>query len=225
MEQVCGYNVVSRNNLENIILKIDPDYSSAIDLGLARLQNGLSPRLLYHSFRHTQDDVLVAARNFALFSQLDEADTRLLEVAAVFHDTGFLFSAEGHEQKGADFARELLPGFGFSDHQMERICNMIMATRLPQTPHNLCEELLADADLDVLGRDDFIERNMLLREEIALQGKHFTDQQWFSSQLKFVESHSYFSEAARTLRGPGKLKNIALLRQSLEVSTENNRDK
>ena len=28
---------------------------------------------------------------------------------------------------------------------------MIMATRLPQSPHGLLQEILADADLDVLG--------------------------------------------------------------------------
>lgn len=199
-------------------METEPDYSAAMDLGLERLKSDLSPRLLYHSFSHTQDDVLVAARKFALYAHLDQTDLKLLEVAAVFHDTGFLFTVQGHEQRGAELAQELLPGFGFTDWQIERVCGMIMATRLPQTPHNLCEELLADADLDVLGREDFLARNSLLREEIALQGKTFTDYQWFSTQLKFLESHSYFSEAARNIRGEGKLRNIEHLRQKMEAS-------
>jgi len=195
-----------------------PDFTTALNYAFSRLESELSPDLFYHSFSHTRDDVLVAARRFAKLSLVNDSDFQLLEVAAAFHDIGFLFQSTGHEKRGADLVREVLPGFGFTPQQIERIYHMIMATRLPQSPHNLLEELLTDADLDVLGREDFLVRNDLLRQEIARAGKTFTDEQWYEAQLKFLEGHSYFSEAARRVRGEGKRKNIGLLRQKLEVA-------
>lgn len=195
---------------------IQPDYNAALRYALSRLENELSPDYLYHSFVHTRDDVLAATRKLGEISQLTPDDMHLLEIAAVFHDIGFIFMVAGHEQRGAELAQEILPGFGFSKDQIERIYHMIMSTRLPQSPKNLLEELLADADLDVLGREDFLARNDLLRQEIARLGKVFTDEQWYGSQLKFLENHSYFSDAARKVRGEGKQKNIALLKQKLE---------
>jgi predicted metal-dependent HD superfamily phosphohydrolase len=196
-----------------------PDFNAAISYALSRLENELSPKFLYHSSTHTRDDVLRAARKFAKLSHLTAAEFHILEVGAVFHDIGFLFLTNGHEQRGAELAQEVLPGFGFSPAQIEQTANMILATRLPQSPSNLLEELLADADLDVLGRKDFMERNELLRQEIALSGKIFSDEEWYAQQLKFLESHTYFSEAARRVRGGGKKKNMILLRRKLQTAT------
>jgi len=196
----------------------EADYHAAIQYALARLENELSPGLLYHSLKHTRDDVLVAVRLLAERSGVSGEDLKLLEVAAVFHDIGFLYYVNEHERRSADLAWEVLPGYGFSPQQVASIEGLIMTTRLPQSPHSLLEEILADADLDVLGREDFLERNALLRQEIARQGKTFSDEGWYSAQLKFMESHSYFTEAARQMRGDRKQKNIDLLRQKLETS-------
>jgi predicted metal-dependent HD superfamily phosphohydrolase len=193
-----------------------PDYNAALCYALNRLESELSPDFLYHSFTHTRDDVLVAVRKFAEHTKLSDIEVHLLEIAAVFHDIGFIFMVTGHEQRGAELAQEILPGFGFSQGQIEQIYHMIMATRLPQCPRNLLEELLADADLDVLGREDFLVRNDLLRQEIARLGKISTDEQWYCSQLKFLEAHSYFSDAARKVRGEGKQKNIDFLKQKID---------
>ena len=75
---------------------------------------------------------------------------------------------------------------------------------------------MADADLDVLGREDFMSRNCDLRHELAHYGQEFTDAQWFSGQLKFVENHTYFTTSACVLRDAGKMKNVAELKKKLE---------
>jgi predicted metal-dependent HD superfamily phosphohydrolase len=194
----------------------NPDFTGAINFAISRLEKELSAEFLYHTCAHTRDDVLVAVRKFAGLSPISEEEMHLVEVAAAFHDLGFIYQINGHEQRGAEVAGEELPRFGLSAQQIELIYNMIMATRLPQNPKNLLEELLADADLDVLGRDDFLVRNDLLRQETARLGKAFTDEQWYGSQLKFLESHHYFSEAARSVRSEGKKINISLLKHKLK---------
>ena len=90
-----------------------------------------------------------------------------------------------------------------------------MATVVPQYPHTLLEQVMADADLDVLGRDDFMFHNNNLRCELAFFGQEFSDMQWLLRQLKFVESHTYFTAAARTLRDEGQAKSVSELKRRL----------
>ena len=81
---------------------------------------------------------------------------------------------------------------------------------------SLLEEILTDADLDTLGRENYMERNADLRRELAFFGQEFTDQEWYIEQLKFLEAHKYFTASARSLRDPQKGSNIAELRHKLE---------
>jgi uncharacterized protein len=92
---------------------------------------------------------------------------------------------------------------------------MIMATRLPQTPHTLLECILADADLDVCGRDDFLVLNRCLRAELAASGSASSDHEWYSSQLSFLRAHHYWTAAARASRDEVKHTNIAALERLL----------
>jgi hypothetical protein len=59
-------------------------------------------------------------------------------------------------------------------------------------------------------------RNNNLRRELAYFGQEFTDNQWFSGQLKFIESHTYFTATARKLRNETQTKNITELKKKLE---------
>jgi predicted metal-dependent HD superfamily phosphohydrolase len=136
-------------------------------------------------------------------------------VAAAFHDVGFIYRLEGHEIAGARVAAQTLPDYGFSSGQIETVMAMILATRLPQRPYNLLEEILADSDLDVLGRDDYFARNELLRREMAAYGRTLTDEEWRLEQLDFLRSHVYFTATARKLRQPGKERNIAKIEQQM----------
>jgi hypothetical protein len=107
----------------------------------------------------------------------------------------------------------VLPRFGYTPSQVTAIEGMIMATRLPQTPHTLLEQILADADLDSLGRDDFLQMSLALFVELAARGDEIPEAVWYARQLDFLRSHRYFTRAARALRDAGKLRNIALLEQ------------
>lgn len=191
-----------------------PDFEGAKQYALRRLKNELAPELYYHNLAHTRDGVLPAVMKFATQSGINEQEKLLLEVAAAFHDIGFVVQRTEHELAGCKIAAQVLPNFGFSQAQIEAIVGMIMATRLPQTPHNLLEEILADADLDVLGRtEDFFSRNQLLRLEMAINGQPATQEEWYRGQLKFLEGHRYFTQAARSVREAGKHKIIAELKK------------
>jgi len=188
-----------------------PDFERARQYALERLERDLSPALTYHCLAHTRDDVLPAAERLAALEGVTGESLLLLRTAAWYHDIGFVEQRAEHETIGVRIAREVLPRFGYSPAHIEAIGGMILATKLPQSPHTLSEEILADADLDVLGRDDFLVRSRDLQAELAAFGTPTTDEQWFSGQLEFVQAHRYFTVAARTLRDTTKQANIEAL--------------
>ena len=188
-----------------------PNYEAALRYALGRLRTELRPELLYHNAAHTESDVLPAVSRLARLSNLAEADVRLLEVAAAFHDLGQIRSTLEHERIGIDITSQVLPGFGFGTEEIARITAIILATRLPQTPQNEEQALLADADLDSLGREDFLETSTALWKEKQAQGERIAWRTWLESQLELLRSHRYFTRAARSLRDAGKARNIELL--------------
>lgn len=185
-----------------------PDFESARHYALTRLENELDPILFYHSLFHTRDDVVPAVRRLASMEGIEGESMLLLLTAAYYHDLGFVEQRVEHEEAGIRIAHQVLPDLGYSPDQLEIIGGMIRATRIPQSPRNLLEAIMADADLDNLGREDFMDRSQALRDELAATGMIFNDRDWYTNQIRFMESHVYFTESARTLRDTRKRQNL-----------------
>jgi hypothetical protein len=133
------------------------------------------------------------------------ADLTLVKTAALYHDAGFVENHHAnHEIVGCRIARESLPGFAYSARQIETICSMIMATKIPQSPQTLLERILCDADLDYLGRPDFYTIGNSLFEE--LQAYHLLqgEQAWNRLQVNFLSAHRFHTHTNKTLREPVK---------------------
>jgi len=192
------------------------NFEHARAYALQRLERELPTALTYHSLAHTRDDVAPATRRLATIVGVSGEQRVLLHTAAYYHDIGFVMQRIDHEAIGARIAAETLPSFGYSPAQIEIIHGMIMATKLPQSPRTTLEQLMADADLDALGRTDFITRNQALRDELAAYGAHWDDLAWAHEQLCFVGSHQYWTEAARQVRGAQKRRNIELIGEMIE---------
>lgn len=190
-----------------------PDFDGAVAYALDLIRSDLDPKYVYHNIVHTANDVMPAAMRLAEFEGLPENEKMLLKVAAAFHDVGYINGgAVEHEARSCVVARTELPQFGFSAKQIDMICETIMATKIPQTPTSLAGQILADADLDLLGRTDFPECSHRLRLELEELGSQLTDLQWFSQQITFLEGHNYFTDAAMATRHPQKLTNVEWLK-------------
>jgi uncharacterized protein len=193
-----------------------PDFRGAKQYVISRLTRELSPHLTYHSLYHTRDDVLPAASRLGRASGLEEEECLLLTTAALFHDTGFIDAYEEHEAGSIAIARAALPDFGYSPAQIERVAELIAATKMPQRPTDRLQELLCDADLDLLGRKDFLRLNhKLLCEVRYFSPRPVSDETWMRDQTRFIEEHHYFSAAAQALRAAGQAKNQSLMRAAL----------
>jgi uncharacterized protein len=194
---------------------IQPDWEGVKQHILGRLSRELAPDLAYHGVHHTRDDVLPAAERLATLSDLDSERSLLLRTAALFHDVGYLERYLDNEPIAVRIAQETLPRFAFSDRQIELIGEMILATRLPHSPNSFLQALICDADLDSLGRRDFLQTSHNLRRELAAHGEVLNLMEWYERQLGFLRNHTYFTPAARSLRNAGKHDNIQKLRRRL----------
>ena len=117
---------------------MNPDFDGAKVWAIGRMQTDLPPTLFYHNVQHTQSYVMVAALCLAQLSNMNETDTHLLEVAAAFHDIGFIESLANHEAHGVQIAHSILPRYDFDSEQIKK-ANMwrnLGMTKLPQTPRN-----------------------------------------------------------------------------------------
>jgi predicted metal-dependent HD superfamily phosphohydrolase len=179
---------------------------------LDKLKRDLPSNLFYHGYHHTLD-VYHATKRLAELEQVRGSDLALLKTAALYHDSGFTTRYKNHEEAGCDIARDTLPAFGYNEKQIERICGMIMATKLPQTPTNHLEQILADADLDYLGRPDFYPIAQTLYEEFLAYGIIKDEQEWNRLQLRFFENHTYFTNTAQHLRDAQKKARLEEIRK------------
>jgi uncharacterized protein len=197
----------------------DPDFEGANAYALRRLRAELAPGLAYHCLAHTCEDVVPAVERLARLEGVTAVELQLLRTAAFYHDLGFVEGPHDHETVSARIAAAILPEYGFTPEQVATVAGMIEATRLPQQPKTLLEGILADADLDVLGREDFLPRNAALRAEAAALGPAPTDQQWYCGQARFLAGHSYFTRAAQRLRGARKREHLIYLRACCAAAT------
>lgn len=168
----------------------------------------LPPTLTYHNAAHTlsvEKECVTIAKEEGI---ADEKTLLELQVAALYHDTGYLYLYKGHEDKSCELAKKELPRFGVNEDDVTNICEIIMATKMPQTPKNLLQKIICDADLDYLGRDDFFIINEELRKEFLEYKIVANDKEWKDSTIEFMQSHSYFTRSSQQRRNLGKQKHI-----------------
>ena len=73
---------------------------------------------------------------------------------------------------------------------------------------------MCDADLDYLGRVDFIPVSQTLFKELVEHGKIEDNiNKWNKLQIKFIENHHYFTKTAKSLRDVNKKMQLESIRK------------
>jgi uncharacterized protein len=182
---------------------------------LNKLEKELPKSLTYHTLAHVKD-VCRAAENIALLEHISKYEMKLLLTGALFHDAGFIGRPDCHEEESCRIAAYYLPVYNYSSEEIERICGIIMATKIPQSPNNHLEEIICDADLDYLGRDDFFPISEDLYAEFTQAGLVHNENDWNKLQVKFFESHRFFTKAASALRQKKKGQHLAIIKSKIK---------
>jgi len=186
------------------------NYRAAKAYIINKLDRELSPKLSYHGKHHTLE-VLENAKELCQLEGVAPYETSLVLTAALYHDIGFTVSHIEHEQSGCSLARQTLPMFAYTNREIDLICGMIMATKIPQSPSTLLEEILCDADLDYLGRSDFSPIAHTLFLELRELGILSDSNAWDRIQVNFLKSHRYFTTTTQQRREALKGKHLANL--------------
>ena len=222
--EVVNYGIFDFQRLDSIMVKgkenevsifslikcnCSPRVIATFDIVLELLLK-LAPELYYHSISHTLD-VFRTSRNIALSEGVSDSDLELIQVAALFHDTGFLEKSIGHEEISCKLAQNSLGHLGFDKKQISSVCDMILATKIPQQPTDLLGQILADADLDYLGRADFPVIADLLFKELSHQNNLLLESDWDQIQIKFIRNHHYFTKTSIELRTEQKKNHLQAL--------------
>jgi predicted metal-dependent HD superfamily phosphohydrolase len=176
----------------------------------------LSPSLVYHNYAHTMD-VVRNTRKIGKKSGLDDDELEIVTLAAWFHDIGYTDSYSGHEDKGKEIAGAFLKENNYGEDKISRVLNCIEATKIPQNPKNLAEEVICDADLIHLGQEDFFEYSELLKTEWNTLGiKNIDDAGWQQTSVELLSSHKYFTLYARKKHEPQQTLNLIKAQKNLK---------
>ena len=195
------------NQIVNLHLYSSINYYKAERHIMQLLEQRLSKNLHYHSIAHTKD-VVSAVERIALLEGVTDEGLFLLKSAATYHDAGFIEEYDKNEPIGARLADEILPKYGYTEKHIEQIKDLIYVTAIPHKPKNRLEEIICDADLDYLGREDFHEIADKLRRELKEHEKIQSDKKWDEIQVGFLKKHKYFTKTAIKTRRKKKKENL-----------------
>jgi polyphosphate kinase len=170
------------------------------------------PRTMhFHDLEHTMA-VTRTALALGQALKLDTADLSTLEVAALFHDTGYAKVYQGHEEASAELARAYLQRIGANKREIARVAACILSTRSGATPRNLLQRILRDADSAKAGQIDFIERSEKLRKELELVRRvRIAPAAWLKENIAYLEQHRFHTTVAQRRYSKQKGLNLDLL--------------
>ncbi len=170
----------------------------------------------FHDLEHTLT-VTRTALEIGRAHRLGVAELWTLELAALFHDTGYARSYRGHERDSARLAAAFLKGQAVPATTIRRIESLIGATRLEARPRSLLQRILRDADSSKAGQADFEERSERLKQELeAVQGRAIKRADWARANLAYLEAHRFHTGYAERRFGAQKRMNLALARERME---------
>ncbi|MDP4220037.1 MAG: HD domain-containing protein [Bacteroidota bacterium] len=171
----------------------------------------LQTDMVYHTYEHSEM-VARSARKIGKGMRLGEEGIEVVMLAAWLHDTGYTEVYRGHEEVSTRIASEFLGREGYPIEKTTLVLGCIRATKIPQQPHNLLEQIVADADLSSLGRKSFFESSSLLQSELEkVLGESYTEEEWSQKNLQLLGEHTFFTRYAQEAYGEQQAENMRLL--------------
>lgn len=186
-----------------------PKITTATDWAFNTLCTKWNTKYTYHNLSHTLL-VVQATDIIGRYEKCSIKELQLLQVAAWWHDIGFLVHPDMHEKTGCNMVKEKFPEWGFNAEEIDIICKIILATQLPQTPLTLLEQIICDADLFYLGTSLAHEFSDKLAQEWFTLGVIQSKEQFLLKQQDFIATHAYFTGYGKKILEPLKRENYKL---------------
>lgn len=170
-------------------------------------------KLFYHNYEHTLE---VVQRIEALAIDLKASDLILLKIAGWFHDVGYLYAYDNHEERSMRLAEEYLKNKAISISKIELIKACIEATKLNLKPRNILEKIIKDADIGYGVTERFLQTGTCLRKEWeAFLEIFYTDKDWEVLQYNFLKTVRFYTDIAQKSYSPILHKNVTQQKKRL----------
>ena len=180
---------------------------------LEELKGKLAPYLHYHCYEHIIDVANVCDKYIKLYN-IDDNMAKLIRIAAISHDFGYIDSPVDHEERSITLIEPILKSI-LTNEEIGLVNGMIRATKVPQQPKTFYDKILADADLDYLGRHDYDKLSGNLHKELLHFGVVKTEREWLNLQIKFLEGHHYHTLSSKWNRRKLKMRKLKELKARL----------
>ncbi|MBI4547220.1 MAG: HD domain-containing protein [Ignavibacteriae bacterium] len=170
---------------------------------------------VYHNYNHTIETV-AACEEIGDESNLSKSEQEIVAVAAWFHDTGYTEDCENHEEKSVEIATRFLQQNNYPQEKIAQVASCIRATKVPQDPKNLLEEVICDADILHFGKKKFFQKSDLMRMELERRAdRPFSDLEWLQKSVDFVTQHNFHTRYAQLDFNKQRTKNLIKLQELL----------
>lgn len=195
--------------MEDIIEKAEQFVSNLFETRLSTVN-------FYHNINHTRR-VVEDISQLAEWEGCSEEETKILKLAAWFHDTGFVKVDKGHEEVSVKIAQEFLQSNQVSKDVIDLVTDLILVSIKDLKPKTNLQKLIKDADCSHVASENYFEISNLLRKENALKlNTSFTDLEWLEGNKEFFEWHKFYSDSAKLKWQPLKTLNLRELNAKID---------
>ncbi len=171
----------------------------------------------YHNPRHT-DGVFDRATYLAMAEWVDGEDLEDLQIACLFHDTGFTESYEKNEHIWAHIARKWLVEQKYRENRIEKIEGIIMATVLFSKPKTHLERIIQDADLDNIGtKSEFFYSQRMLEELRTIGWVEISDCSYWQFVYTLLTKYKFHTATAKKERHEQQLRDVEHMEKYLSM--------
>ena len=175
----------------------------------------------YHSYNHA---IEVMERSIYLWEKewLNDEDLEMIWLAWLFHDTWFVIQYDKNEPIWAKIADNYLKSILYSPKKIKTIERLILATDPGyKKPIDIYEKIIRDADMDNLGRNDFLDRSNSLKKELeVIKNIKIKDPDWNHWLVDLLKEHQYKAYSQKVERDNQKNENLKKMIHELENSDE-----
>lgn len=186
----------------------------------------LSSQYIYHDYLHTLR-VVTALKELIEGEKISSHDANELLLAGWFHDSGYIYGPEQHEEKGCEEFRLFMNEHPDPTIDIDKVCAIILATKIEHLPNNILEMCMKDADFYHFTLENYEDHCSVLKKEIEnIKQEEIQKIDWCTENLNVLtKNHYYFTDYAKKNWQPKKEQTIFALRDGLDKMINNKKSK
>ncbi len=177
------------------------------DIAKQKIEETQKSEISFHNWEHTENVFIAATEIASNTKDISSEQKELIQIASLFHDVTSCINHKNHEIESAQFAEDILSKKEVSEENIQFVKQLILATKLSHKASNIYEGVIKDADLNHLGKGNYINKPFIdLYKELS-NIKKLTPQKWIDECIAFFDFNKYYTDYANAKFNGGKEKN------------------